>query len=250
MTGLEVQDALQASMTATKVGELTGEIVEITTDFTLGQAVADAADELAAFLQSQVECATVTLEDATLTIDFGSLDDACSYNGHTYAGVAVVTVERAAEADVLVHHEWIGLTNGEITLDGSADVAWTLDDATRQVDHDVLWSDAEHSDVHSTGSRLQSGIDGDWMEGIVIDGERAWTVDGATYALSIDAVQWRWDDPVPESGAYGLTIPSGKHADLWFERVDEDTIAVTLEGGRRTHIWHVSRAGVIEEQPA
>ncbi len=56
-------------------------------------------------------------------------------------------------------------------------------------------------------------------------------------------------DPVPQSGSYTLDTPEGKLVSLFFERVDDDTIAVTFSGNRRQdRVFHVSKSGQVTDE--
>lgn len=250
MTNAEIQDALDASVASAKAEGLSNEVIEISTNFTIGEAVEDAAEELRSFLQSQVPCSTVTRAGATLTMDFGTLDDACSYNGHTYAGIARITVNRNTGGDVEVLHSWEGLTNGDVTLDGEADVTWagTLDggDVTRHIVHDVTWTDAETGlAVDATGDRTMRLVDAaqGLPGGVQIDGTRDWTGETGDWHVDIDGVQMRGQDPVPQAGTYTLETPANKSASLSFTRIDDDTIRVTFTSGWRTKEIDVTSMG-------
>ena len=84
--------------------------------------------------------------------------------------------------------------------------------------------------------------------GIQIDGERRWDNERGTWELAIADVELRWIDPVPQAGSYTLTTPKGKTAVLSFERIDDDTIAVTLSGGRKDLVFNVTRAGAVSDE--
>ncbi|MFZ5475600.1 MAG: hypothetical protein ACOZNI_02395 [Myxococcota bacterium] len=248
LTNAEAREALEEAVAAAKSEALTGEVVEITTDFTIGEAVEDAAEELRAFLASQVPCSTVTRDGNSVTVDFGTLDDACTYEGRTYAGVVTVTIDRNDD-EVVVQHDWEGLTDGEITVDGGATVTWTsVDTITRHVVHELTWTDGERT-VVASGDRTQALVDPEQglAGGIRIDGERAWEGESGAWDLAIDGVQVRPQDPCPEAGVYTLTTPADKVATLTFERVDEDTIRATLTGTRRDLAWEITSAGAIED---
>lgn len=244
LTYSEAQQALEETVASTKSEVVATEIITLTTSFTIGQAVEDAAEELRSFVASQVPCSTVTLENATVTIDFGTLDDACTFNGHTYAGVASVHIERNDMGDVVVSHEWADLTNGDVTLDGGATVTWSFDDGTRHVAHDAVWSDGKRS-VHATGDRTQRLIDPELglAGGIQIDGARTWDASGKVWDLQIEGVQMRGQDPVPQAGQYTLTTPEDKEMGILFERIDEDTIRVTFTGLKKEHVFEVNSTG-------
>ncbi len=255
LTAAEEWQALTQAVESYQAEALTSDIIEISTDFTLGQAVEDAATELSDWLRSQIDCSTVTVVDATVTIDFGVLDDACEYNGKTYAGVASVELTDASVGSATVVHTWTGLTDGSITLDGGATVTWSGPDRSRRVVHEATWTNDDGEQLIASGDRTQTLIDDPSGDGwaIQIDGTREWTHDGRRWTLDIEGVEARAQDPVPQAGAYVLTTPSWKTATLAFERVDADTIAVSLSGGEEVRVWHVTATGIEEagaEEPA
>ena len=53
---------------------------------------------------------------------------------------------------VQVHHEWTDFSNGVVTLDGTADVTWNLNDKTRRVQHESHWTQLK-SGRTGTGTR-------------------------------------------------------------------------------------------------
>ena len=252
LTQAEARDAFSETVSSARAEAETTEIIEVSTSFTIGAAVEDAAEELRAFWESQAPCAVVSRDGASVTVDFGDLSDACTYNGHTYAGIARVTVERTDEGDVQVSHEWEGLTNGLVTVDGGADVTWSGgEDPSRHIVHDLVWSDATRSG-ESTGDRTQTLIDAEQgiTAGIEINGVRGWTSDSGTWDLDIDGVAVRGQDPIPQAGVYTLTTPADKVLTMSFERVDDDTISMTVSGIRGgDKVWLVTAEGeVVEEE--
>jgi len=246
MTYREALEAVEEAAISGKGDALTQEIIEISTDFTMGEAVAVAAQELHDALVSQIPCSEVSLDGSTVTIDFGTLADDCVYNGHTYAGLWAVTIEGNDDQAVQVAHAWTGLTNGDVVLDGTAVVTWSATDSSRQVVHDVTWSDAERT-VEASGDRIQTMIEpGDLSAGIVVDGERDWTGDNGAWYLEIDGVEMRGQDPVPQAGLYTLTTPEAKVVTLSFVRMDEDTIECTLTAPNKEWVFEVSSAGEVD----
>lgn len=243
LTTTEAKEAVSRSVSSAKAEALTTEVVEITTEFTLGEAVEEAAENLRSFLESQIPCSTVTRDGAEVTLDFGTLDDACTWNGETYAGVVSVSVV-SVDGTLEVHHTWEGLTNGELTLDGEATVTWDPGARTRNVQHTLTWTDADGA-WEASGDRTQSLLDesAGLAGGIVVDGSRSWTDGEATWDLDIAGIELRAQDPCPQAGVYTVTTPAGKTATLSFERLDEDTIQVTLEGTRRPYVVEVTSAG-------
>jgi len=60
-------------------------------------------------------------------------------------------------------------------------------------------------------------------------------------------VQMRAIDPVPQAGAYSLATPEGHDLGLSFMRLDDETIQVTMTGGRRDRVFEVTSAGAVSE---
>ena len=82
--------------------------------------------------------------------------------------------------------------------------------------------------------------------GVEIDGWRDWQGTRGEWHLDIDEVEVRGQDPVPQSGQYALTTPENKLVTLAFERLDEDTITVTLTSARRERVFEVTAAGDVD----
>lgn len=243
----ELRAALEESVMQGEGIAIENGILEITTAFTVGEAVSDIVEEVQAFADSQVPCATVEKLDArTISVDFGELGDQCEFRGRTYAGVLEVSYAVNSNS-VVVTHVYSGLTNGSATVDGEAVVTWTAD--TRRVETD-LQVEGRRGEAQATSDRTQQfidpelGLDG----GIRIDGERRWTAASGTWILEIDGVEWRGVDPVPQAGTYVIENPEEKSLELSFDRVDEDTIAVTARTGFRERTFHVTSTGTISDE--
>jgi hypothetical protein len=228
--------------------------IELTTSFTIGQAVDAAAEELQEFIESQLPCAEITLDGATLTIVYGALEGDCTYHGQTYEGAHSIEIVSAAEGDVVVHHEWTALSNGKVSVTGTADVTWSTADGTRNVVHELAWTRiVDGFEVTGSGDRTQAALGGDITVGMTIDGARQWTSERGDWDLAVDGVALRWEDPVPQAGTYELTTPfegrtGEKTATVSFARLDEDTIRVTLESGDKSFDFDVSKTGEITEE--
>ena len=244
----EARSALEQSSDAGQAEGLTSASVDISTNFTIGKAVKDGAAELKTFIGTQLPCAEITLESATLTIEYGVNGGNCSYRGHTFSGRHVISLERNDAAKVLVHHEWVDFSNGVVSLDGTADVTWDLDAKTRHVVHGSSWTHLKSGRTgHGTGDRVQSLLPGGISEGIQIDGNRTWDGERGHWDLGIDGVQMRWTDPVPQAGSYTLVTPFDKSISMAFVRVDDDTIEVTVTGPKHQFSFSVSKLGDIAE---
>lgn len=249
LTAAEAQESLQQAADSSQAEGLAAASVDISTNFTIGEAVEKAADELKAFVSSQLPCADLTLSGATLTVEYGVNPGNCVYRGHRFSGSSAVTVSRNETNDVVVDHEWTDFSNGVVELDGTARVTWSASSQTRHVVHDFEWTHlASGRTGKGTGDRTQSALPGGIASGIEIDGSRSWTGARGTWDLGIDGVQMRWSDPVPQAGSYSLHTPYGKTVSLGFSRVDVDTIAVTVSGPKRDFTFTVSKAGSISER--
>ena len=221
------------------------DILELTTSFTIGQGVEAAVEEVRDLVASQIPCSTVTVQPGHLSIDFGELSDLCLYRGRTYAGVVSVDFERRADV-FFVNHSYTGFTNGVVTLDGTADVTWT--GGTRTISTDLSFeSGGDTLDVQAERTQVFSVCPGVEAICVSIDGQRQWQNAAGDWDMSIDGVELRSIDPVPESGTYSVTTPKGEDVSMTFERVDQDTIAVVVSGGRHEFAFHVTAAGQVNE---
>jgi hypothetical protein len=242
LTRDEAEEAVANVKLSASAQSLTYDVVEISTHFTIGKAVHEAALELQLFAASQIPCATVSADandsSGHVTIDFGDLNDACTFRGHNYAGVVELDIVRT-DGQLAVHHSWQGLTNGHVSVDGEADVTWSRDDASRHVVYDVAFTNDEFDGtLGASGDVTQKLIDSvlGLTAGVQIDGSRTFQAGDRAWSLDIDGVQMRGLDPVPQAGTYSLVTPSDKHVTLSFERLNPTTIRVTLTGPKgKTH---------------
>jgi hypothetical protein len=244
----EATQALEESSAATQAEGLSATSVDISTNFTIGQAVENAAAELRTFVESQLPCAEVMLEGATLTVEYGVNPGNCTYRGHTFSGQHSVTVARNEMNQVEVHHAWTDFSNGNITLNGTADVTWDFQALTRNVVHQSTWTNKKGRIGEGEGDRTQSLLPGGLAEGIQVDGSRSWSGERGEWDLAIDGVQMRWADPVPQAGSYTLNTPFKKTLSMSFSRVDEDTIRVLVAGPKKEFSFTVSKLGVVTSE--
>ncbi len=248
LTSSEARQSLEEARGASSAENLTSATVEISMNFTIGQAAADAAAELGTFVQSQLPCAFVTVAGATLSIEYGVNPGSCLYRGHEFSGTHSITVTRNDGGVVVVDHLWTDLSNGVVELDGSAHVTWDFDAKTRRVEHESNWTHLGSGRTgQGSGDRTQSVLEGGLAEGIRVDGSRTWKGQRGQWDLAIDGVEMRWVDPVPQAGSYTLATPFDKTVSLSFSRVDDDTIAVTVSGKKRSFSFNVSKLGTIDE---
>jgi hypothetical protein len=255
LTPGEALQALEEVALSSQAETCSGGTVEIATGFTIGAAVEAAAEELREFIESQLPCAEIALDGAKLTVEYGAhplLD--CEYHGQTYEGTHSIEVLSAADGLLAVAHEWADVANQRVSVSGTAEVTWSSAEGSRYVEHELEWTRlVDGFAVTGSGQRTQRAHPDGLAVGLRVEGGREWTSERGSWSLSIEDVQLRWIDPVPEQGRYALTTPfkgpgdSLKTATMRFERVDEDTIRVTLESADESFAFDVSKFGAITE---
>ncbi len=240
LTYAQAREALDEAQLATEAATLLDGTVEISTNFTIGQAVEAAAAELRSFVQSQLPCAEITLSAATLTVEYGKKPGNCTFKGQTYSGTHSITVARNEQGNVEVDHTWTNLTNGKVSVSGTADVTWNLSAKSRTVVHTLTWTRvSDGRTATGSGDRTQTVLDGGLLEGIKVNGTREWSGNAGTWDLAINDVEMRWVDPVPQSGSYVIHTPAGRSATLSFARKDASVITVAVESGDKKFSFDV-----------
>jgi len=250
LTLAEASQALDETTVESQGQGLASDTIEIGTHFTMGQALENAAQEVSDFVKSQLPCASVTVTSNTATINYSANGSTCTFHGHVITGTSAVSIEKNDSGDVVVDHQWTALSNGLVQLDGTATVTWSQADQTRHVVHDVVIERLrDQKTMDSSGDRTQAALGGDIATGIVVNGSRSWASASGTWALSINNVQMRWVDPVPQAGSYSLVTAKAKTLTLSFVRKDSDTISVTLAGANKSFTFDVNSTGDASNAP-
>src|SRR5438874_8719631 len=117
LTREEAVDAVTESSLESQASAVTAAPIEISTNFTIGSAVANAAAELRGFLAAELPCANVTVQGATVTTEWGATTG-CAYKGTTYTGTSSVTIQRTAAATIEIDHTWTDMSNGKVKVSG------------------------------------------------------------------------------------------------------------------------------------
>lgn len=248
MTTAEAIQAVQEASVSGDAENVTSGSIEITTDFTIGEAAENAAQEIRTFIETQLPCAAVTVSAATLSVEYGAKPGTCTYKGNTYSGKHEITVAKNDMSDVVVNHAWTNLSNGRVEVTGSAEVTWSATNKTRHVVHELEWTRLSDGRTGTgSGDRMQKPLEGGLVEGFQVDGSRSWQGANGTWDLSIEGVQFRWVDPVPQAGTYSLVSPKDQTITMSFSRVDDDTIKVTLKSGDKTFSFDVSKTGTVKQ---
>jgi hypothetical protein len=247
LTRDEAVQALTEASIENEAASATTTPIEISTSFTLGGAVEQAAANLRDFLVAELPCATVTLATATVTTQWGS---GCTYKGMTFSGTSSVTVKRTDPGSVEVDHTWTDFSNGIVKVTGTAQVTWSGAEHSRHVVHDLSWtrlSDARTG--HGTGDRTQTLLDPaqGLLGGIEVNGNRHWTGNAGAWDVAITGVEMRPQDPVPQAGSYALTTPANKSLTLSFARLSTTVIRVTISGPKHDYSFSVRETGAFTD---
>lgn len=249
MTRGEASTAVSESALEAEASHVVSAPIEISTNFTIGKALKDAATELKAFMTAQLPCAKVDVVDTTITTVWGTTAG-CSYKGVTLTGTSQVTITRNDDGTVQVDHVWTDMSNGRVKVSGTANVTWSKADASRHVKHDLTWTRlSDGRKGHGTGDRTQrllnpsQGLAG----GVGVDGNRSWTSDRGTWNVAITGVEFRLQDPVPQAGSYTVTNPDGKLLTIEFTRKSETEIVVEVSNGKTTFSFVVRSTGAIAD---
>ncbi len=244
LTRSEAIQALDESTLESQGQVLAADNIELATNFTIGAAIQSAAQEVQSFVFGQLPCASASLSDHTVRVVYGAGSGACTYHGHPITGTSEITIEKTDANEIVVDHKWTALSNGLVQVDGTATVTWNTSNPSRRVQHDITIERLRDSKLLSTtGDRTQIPLDGDLAVGLQVDGTRSWYSGTETWDLTIDSVQLRWVDPIPEAGQYVLTTPKGKTITLGFSRKDVDTITVVLAAKGASFSFDVSSTG-------
>lgn len=230
----EMQAALDEAVRSNRAEVLAAELIERSSDFTLGEAEENAASSIRAWYQAEVPCAATSVSGTTVEIDFGAVADGCTYDGHPWAGLLVVTVAQNDLDQARLTHSWEELSNGVVAVTGGGTVSWTSAGGARAVEHHVAWTDlATDEVVPANGERSQARLDplAGWDAGVVVDGLRDWSTEAGLWTFVSDGIELQGQDPVPQAGSGVLTTPGGEVYTFGFERLDAGTVEVTVESG-------------------
>lgn len=242
LTREEAAEAVEEARLYSEAVTMIGTTVEMSENFSIGEAVSVSAQNLRDFYESQLPCAEVALEENTVTVAYGATGDDCEHRGMTFTGTHSVTVEVNGDNEVEVHHEWIELENGTMRVSGTADVTWTGgDDPSRRIVHDLAWERIEDGrEAEGRGDRVQQPLDGDIANGLTVEGDAVWRGESGSWDLTITDVEARWVDPVPQNGKYILGTPFGRELTLEFSRSSPTSVDVVVKSGRRQFDFEVT----------
>jgi hypothetical protein len=214
--------------------------------FDVGQDLSSAAAQLESYLHGQHPCAKIARQAATLSITYNASAGACAFHGRNVSGQQTINVLRNADNEVSVHHAWLDLSDGTLSISGSIEVTWSRTSGSRRVVHTLSFEvlsgshAGEHRESRSDSTQVTTA------ESVRINGLRQWSSEQGRYALDMFAIEQRFTDSIPQAGAYELTIPTTEALSLAFGRIDADTIRVTVQGAQETLFFSVTSDGSIQ----
>jgi len=234
----EVLDEIELSSQAQA---LTSGAVEVSAEFTIGEGVQSAGEELRDFIAAEIPCAEIALSSGQLSIEYGAKPGRCSYRGQRYRGQHIINVSRNDADQVIVDHVWNDLESDGVRVDGTATVTWSREDQTRRIVHEAQWSRLRDGrSGEGSGDRVQRPLGSGWALGFAVEGEREWRGPSGRWQLEMAGVEMRWVDPVPQAGRYTLDAPYSESLSATFTRSSDATIRVIIAGKRRAFDFDVN----------
>jgi hypothetical protein len=247
LTRDEAREALDEIELSSQVQALTSGAVEIGTDFTIGEGVQSAGEELRDFIAAELPCAEIALSPGQLDIEYGAKPGGCSFRGQRYRGQHIINVSRNDADQVIVDHVWNDLANDSVRVDGTATVTFSRADQARHIVHEAEWTRVRDGrGGEGSGDRLQRPLGSGWALGFGVEGEREWRGPAGRWVLDMVGVEMRWQDPVPQVGRYAVDTPYGETLSATFARTSNTRIRVTIAGKRRAFDFDVNTLSTSE----
>lgn len=216
------------------------------------------------FWETQSPCSTLEIIDDALVLDFGVLEDECTFHEHTYAGITTIRMEMADDQLTIVFENQ-GLTNGVVTIDGTVERVIVGDRHTVTAEltttRDVSecegrgWSQGQGRGRGQTQGQSQSQgpydmpedglvttdvsaqfeyspLDADqgYQSGFVVDGQSTRQAHRGELAATVAGIEIVYGEMVPQAGQRVMNTPHGDTVTLTFSRIDEQTIGVHVQG--------------------
>jgi hypothetical protein len=237
----DAEDALDQVALAVQAHALMATIVELAAPTRTGVPTATAASDLGSSIERLVGCATTTVTDDTVLIDFGTAARPCTYAGRTLSGCAQLRVLENSADTLVIDHYWVAssardchdddFTDGALTVDGTATVTWDLATARRDVvQRDLVWRANSNTRTTSAAGTLAEQ-DLQPKTGVRVDGAQTWTTEGAEWQLQSTDVSIGFDDYLPSAGTHLVTNPSGALITISYARADNAHTRVQVVGG-------------------
>jgi hypothetical protein len=239
----DTQDALDESIADSEGIAFTAAAIELGGIFTMGQSAEASALQLHDLMSSQLGCAGLTLDHATLIVEYAS----CNFMPNVFAGTHTVLIEEDGPSQLRVTHRWDKLSNGNIEINGSALVTWSEADPVRHVIDQYTWVRPKDGRMGvGGGDRRQAALEGHTVfDGLRVDGTRSWEGQNGHWDLTMDGIQIRWVDPVPFTGLWMLRTPDNRMVTFEFARIDAENIGIDVTSGKLVLALNVDKLGFV-----
>jgi hypothetical protein len=239
LTEGEAQVTVEEAQLAAEAEALVAGSVALATSFTLGGDAEASAAALGALVEAALPCAGISVDGATLRVEYGAHPGACAFGGQSYAGLQTITLEETAPDAAAVEVAFDGFHDEAVSVDGSATVTYTSAGAGRRVMGALTYTRlADGRTAMGTGERTQAPLED--LDGFEAVGTRTFHTERGAWTLTFDGARMRFADPVPEAGRYLFDTPFGERVTLRFRRAEGTTIAVVAESGSRTYDFEVT----------
>lgn len=237
----EAENALDQAALAVQAHALMATIVALAAPTQTEVPIPTAATDLGSAIARRVSCATTTVTDDTVLVDFGTAARPCSYAGRTLSGCAQLRILANSAGTLVIDHYWVtgslrdchddDFSDGAMTVDGTATVTWDLATGRRDiVQRDLVW--------RANGSTRTTSAEGTLAEhdlepetGVRVDGAQTWTTEGAAWGFESADIAIGFDDYLPSAGTHVVTNPSGDLLTIQYTRTDDGHTRVEVSGG-------------------
>lgn len=242
----EASDAVVESTLALQALGLGASTIELASRVGAGAEPEAAAQTLATSLGQILACAAVSADGAEVAIDFGA-QGGCVVDGHVLTGADVVTIVATDAEGIVVDHSWTDVSDGVVSISGTAEVIWADGASERSVAHDFSWTRVSDGQT-GAGTSILAQAPGAFgvAESVRFDGALFWFGVRGEWDLELEGAERRWVDAVPQIGTLHLNTPFVKTVTLGYDRIDESRIAVKVVGTQRSFAYVVNAAGELE----
>lgn len=215
--------------------------------FDLQPTAANLAIIIEDYWATEVPCGTTTRAGSAITINYGDIDEKCTWRGTALGGQHVVTVRASTSEEISMRHSFSEYTNGVVTLNGDAVVSWEPGTLTREASYDYSWTNEAGRTRDVVGINTHGIVDSELgLRGVVtLDGDRWWGDSEGSSTLDLVGVAYRFADPVPEAGQWDFLVRRTEQVSLQFSRIDGSNYQVDVEGAQRPYSWNINQQGEV-----
>jgi hypothetical protein len=246
LSELEVTNLMSRAREVQAAEDFVRDAIEILTEFDEGTSLSDVATQIADFWNEQVNCATGTADSWEVVLDYGVVDDGCTWRGRNIGGQHEVRVTDLGPEIVSFTHEFLDYTDGVVHVDGELVVTWEPDTFTRVVDADWFWWIGDDLPRQVVGQHSYASVDATerLLGDVTIDGSRVWVTDDGSVDQEMEGVEYRLADPVPSAGVWRMIVQRTEIIEMSFGRPD-GAFEVDVVGASQPFRFEVDTTGGI-----